>query len=145
VACAHTRKGVSVFFAPAARSSAIDRRISCIIIKPFFISPRVGCAEAITLLALSHAAVFLYAASRTPPTHSLTYHAQSKLGNKWSEVARHIPGRTGQQCAQRWRHKVRIFIFCLFRFADEGRVGAPPPSGDCFAFALARACCRAIF
>jgi hypothetical protein len=32
--------------------------------------------------------------------------AQSKVGNKWSEVAKHIPGRTGQQCAQRWRHKV---------------------------------------
>ena len=32
---------------------------------------------------------------------------QSKVGNKWSEVAKHIPGRTGQQCAQRWRHKVR--------------------------------------
>lgn len=33
--------------------------------------------------------------------------SQSKVGNKWSEVAKHIPGRTGQQCAQRWRHKVR--------------------------------------
>ncbi|KIY94715.1 tryptophanyl-tRNA synthetase [Monoraphidium neglectum] len=32
--------------------------------------------------------------------------AQGKVGNKWSEVAKHIPGRTGQQCAQRWRHKV---------------------------------------
>jgi hypothetical protein len=31
---------------------------------------------------------------------------QGKVGNKWSEVAKHIPGRTGQQCAQRWRHKV---------------------------------------
>jgi myb proto-oncogene protein len=33
--------------------------------------------------------------------------AQGKVGNKWSEIAKHIPGRTGQQCAQRWRHKVR--------------------------------------
>jgi hypothetical protein len=32
---------------------------------------------------------------------------QGQLGNKWAEVARHIPGRTGQQCAQRWRHTVR--------------------------------------
>ena len=31
---------------------------------------------------------------------------QGKVGNRWSEVAKHIPGRTGQQCAQRWRHKV---------------------------------------
>jgi myb proto-oncogene protein len=33
---------------------------------------------------------------------------QGKVGNKWSEVAKHIPGRTGQQCAQRWRHKVSL-------------------------------------
>lgn len=25
---------------------------------------------------------------------------QSRVGNKWSEVAKHIPGKTGQQCAQ---------------------------------------------
>ncbi len=25
---------------------------------------------------------------------------------RWSLVAKHIPGRTGQQCAQRWRHRV---------------------------------------
>ncbi|EFN51598.1 hypothetical protein CHLNCDRAFT_14655, partial [Chlorella variabilis] len=31
---------------------------------------------------------------------------QGRVGNKWSEVARHIPGKTGQQCAQRWRHRV---------------------------------------
>lgn len=31
---------------------------------------------------------------------------QQRIGNKWSEVARHIPGKTGQQCAQRWRHRV---------------------------------------
>mmetsp|Transcript_27081 Transcript_27081/g.59177 ORF Transcript_27081/g.59177 Transcript_27081/m.59177 type:complete len:884 (-) Transcript_27081:1518-4169(-) len=36
----------------------------------------------------------------------LLSHWQSKVGNKWSIVAKHIPGRTGQQCAQRWRHKV---------------------------------------
>ncbi|KAF6256388.1 hypothetical protein COO60DRAFT_115932 [Scenedesmus sp. NREL 46B-D3] len=34
----------------------------------------------------------------------LLAHWQGQLGNRWAEVARHIPGRTGQQCAQRWRH-----------------------------------------
>lgn len=29
------------------------------------------------------------------------------LRRRWSAVAKKIPGRTGQQCAQRWRHKVR--------------------------------------
>lgn len=41
-----------------------------------------------------------------PEEDDLLYYWQSKVGNKWSEVAKHIPGRTGQQCAQRWRHKV---------------------------------------
>ncbi|GFR43887.1 hypothetical protein Agub_g5016 [Astrephomene gubernaculifera] len=31
---------------------------------------------------------------------------QAVYGNKWSLVSQHIPGRNGQQCAQRWRHKV---------------------------------------
>lgn len=31
---------------------------------------------------------------------------QKKLGNRWSCVAAYLHGRTGQQCAQRWRHKV---------------------------------------
>ncbi|KAK9846618.1 hypothetical protein WJX81_007698 [Elliptochloris bilobata] len=31
---------------------------------------------------------------------------QGKLGNRWSAVAKKVVGRTGQQCAQRWRHKV---------------------------------------
>jgi hypothetical protein len=31
---------------------------------------------------------------------------QKKVGNKWSEVSKQIPGKTGQQCAQRWRHRV---------------------------------------
>lgn len=26
---------------------------------------------------------------------------------RWSAVAKKVVGRTGQQCAQRWRHKVR--------------------------------------
>jgi hypothetical protein len=36
----------------------------------------------------------------------LLYTWQQRVGNKWSEVARHIPGKNGQQCAQRWRHRV---------------------------------------
>ena len=31
---------------------------------------------------------------------------QGILGNKWSQISKHIPGKSGQQCAQRWRHKV---------------------------------------
>lgn len=31
---------------------------------------------------------------------------QAKYGNRWATVAEEMPGRTGQQCAQRWRHKV---------------------------------------
>ena len=32
---------------------------------------------------------------------------QEKYGNKWATVAASLPGRTGQQCAQRWRHRVK--------------------------------------
>ena len=39
------------------------------------------------------------------------------LLRRWSAVAKKIPGRTGQQCAQRWRHKVRPAC---------GSVRAPP-------------------
>ena len=42
----------------------------------------------------------------TDAEDELLYSWQQRIGNKWSEVARHIPGKTGQQCAQRWRHKV---------------------------------------
>ena len=31
---------------------------------------------------------------------------QQRVGNMWSEIAKHIPGKSGQQCAQRWRHRV---------------------------------------
>jgi len=31
----------------------------------------------------------------------------SAAGRSWSAVAKKVVGRTGQQCAQRWRHKVR--------------------------------------
>ena len=31
---------------------------------------------------------------------------QAEYGNRWAEVAKHIRSKTGQQCAQRWRHRV---------------------------------------
>mmetsp|Transcript_10783 Transcript_10783/g.44897 ORF Transcript_10783/g.44897 Transcript_10783/m.44897 type:complete len:315 (+) Transcript_10783:314-1258(+) len=31
-------------------------------------------------------------------------------GNRWALVAAELPGKTGQQCAQRWRHKVNPAI-----------------------------------
>ena len=42
----------------------------------------------------------------TDEEDALLAHWQGRVGNKWSEVAKHIPGKTGQQCAQRWRHRV---------------------------------------
>jgi len=42
----------------------------------------------------------------TEEEDSLLAEWQKKVGNKWSEVAKQIPGKTGQQCAQRWRHRV---------------------------------------
>ena len=45
--------------------------------------------------------------SRCTMTHLLNYGlAQAEHGNKWAVVAAKMNGRTGQQCAQRWRHKV---------------------------------------
>jgi hypothetical protein len=52
---------------------------------------------------------------------------QSKVGNKWSEVAKHIPGRTGQQCAQRWRHKVSSSKCCTAAETPEAIVLVQPP------------------
>lgn len=44
----------------------------------------------------------------TQDAHVTTLHRppQAKYGNRWASVAEEMPGRTGQQCAQRWRHKV---------------------------------------
>lgn len=47
------------------------------------------------------------AADRLPLTGLVL---QKTYGNRWSLVAQHISGRTGQQCAQRWRHKVRLSL-----------------------------------
>ena len=43
---------------------------------------------------------------KTRLTHASTASTQAKYGNRWASVAEEMPGRTGQQCAQRWRHKV---------------------------------------
>ncbi|KAK9867627.1 hypothetical protein WJX84_006104 [Apatococcus fuscideae] len=48
--------------------------------------------------------------SWTPQEDKLLADWQAKLGNRWSAVAKKISGRTGQQCAQRWRHKVNPHI-----------------------------------
>ena len=37
-------------------------------------------------------------------------HRQEIHGNRWALVAAELPGKTGQQCAQRWRHKVNPAI-----------------------------------
>lgn len=36
--------------------------------------------------------------------------SQEIHGNRWALVAAELPGKTGQQCAQRWRHKVNPAI-----------------------------------
>jgi hypothetical protein len=36
--------------------------------------------------------------------------SQEIHGNRWALVAAELPGKTGQQCAQRWRHKVNPSI-----------------------------------
>ena len=43
------------------------------------------------------------------PTHDPQTTLPS-LQHSWSSVAKRIPGRTGQQCAQRWRHRVNPTI-----------------------------------
>jgi hypothetical protein len=45
-----------------------------------------------------------------PPAPFRRIDRQAKYGNRWASVAEEMPGRTGQQCAQRWRHKVNPTI-----------------------------------
>ena len=53
--------------------------------------------------------------------------AQAKHGNRWAAVAAEMPGRTGQQCAQRWRHKVNPNIRKdKWTEAEDRQVRAPP-------------------
>lgn len=46
----------------------------------------------------------------TEEEDALLAHWQSQYGNRWSDVSKHIPNKTGQQCAQRWRHRVNPAI-----------------------------------
>lgn len=75
---------------------------------------RLPCQQLHSCCHGSQPALFACAQPPTPPAVLNALHPrvceQSKVGNKWSEVAKHIPGRTGQQCAQRWRHKVNPAI-----------------------------------
>lgn len=51
---------------------------------------------------------------------------QEVHGNRWSEVARHIGTKTGQQCAQRWRHRVNPNISKCVGFLWGGGVWGWP-------------------
>lgn len=55
---------------------------------------------------LSDARLFRDATSAGLTDISIPVPPQAKYGNRWATVAEEMPGRTGQQCAQRWRHKV---------------------------------------
>jgi hypothetical protein len=84
----------------AAARAAAANRLRC---RPAAVSPAaLAPKQAHKRFTVCHCMRLALSAWRPCPVH-----AQSKVGNKWSEVAKHIPGRTGQQCAQRWRHKVR--------------------------------------
>lgn len=49
---------------------------------------------------------------RRPAADALFFRRPSQEihGNRWALVAAELPGKTGQQCAQRWRHKVNPAI-----------------------------------
>ena len=55
---------------------------------------------------LSDARLFRDATTAGLTDISIPVPPQAKYGNRWATVAEEMPGRTGQQCAQRWRHKV---------------------------------------
>ena len=44
--------------------------------------------------------------TRPRPAPTPNAFLQEIHGNRWALVAAELPGKTGQQCAQRWRHKV---------------------------------------
>ena len=50
------------------------------------------------------------ATSRDADAPSFLPGVQEIHGNRWALVAAELPGKTGQQCAQRWRHKVNPAI-----------------------------------
>ena len=48
--------------------------------------------------------------TRPRPAPTPNAFLQEIHGNRWALVAAELPGKTGQQCAQRWRHKVNPTI-----------------------------------
>ena len=54
--------------------------------------------------------ISLQATAGLPTPHHLCMLMTGSSSCRWSAVAKKISGRTGQQCAQRWRHKVRTCL-----------------------------------
>lgn len=84
----------------ASSSSSSSHRIACLFIFPsrarLVVSmPRDSSRETKPWSAEEDAALLML---------------QREHGNKWSEIGRAMGTRTGQQCAQRWRHKVNPSI-----------------------------------
>jgi hypothetical protein len=62
---------------------------------------------------------------------------QEKYGNKWATVAASLPGRTGQQCAQRWRHRVNPNIRReKWTKEEDEKVRDRVTERDCFYFCI---------
>ena len=71
--------------------------------------PPPGTPPPLPTLALASSATLDFFAMQQPPRSHRSptpFPLQAKYGNRWATVAEEMPGRTGQQCAQRWRHKV---------------------------------------
>ena len=121
----HGRRLRLRFLAPLISRDRPHQRVHLHFIATLFSLPRASvarpaAASALELTTHSHR-------HRAHATHPTLKNKQSKLGNKWSEVARHIPGRTGQQCAQRWRHKVRsFFLIAVVAELGDGDGAAAP-------------------